>query len=93
MAAEKGSVELIDKLWVWAKEGLPDPNFLKNKLLLSRDKHGLNAWYIAAMTGSVQILGKLWDWVKELQLKPEGLKTEFLLSKIIREIPHGTRHY
>jgi len=81
MAAERGSVELIDKLWVWAKEKLPDPNLLKNKLLLYRDKHGVNAWYLAAMTGSVQILGKLWDWAKELQLKPETLKTKFYLSK------------
>jgi hypothetical protein len=44
MEAERGSVELIDKLWVWAKKELKDPNFLQNKLLLSRDKHCINAW-------------------------------------------------
>ena len=70
-AAEKGSLELIDKLWVWAKGELSSLHLLKNKIFLSRNANGVNASHLTAMRGNVEILDKLWGWAKELQLKPE----------------------
>jgi ankyrin repeat protein len=81
LAAQRGSVELTDKLWGWAKEELPDTDLLMNKLLLSRDMHGVNAWHLAAKAGSVEILRKLWDWAKELQVETEKIRNGVLLSQ------------
>jgi len=59
-------LDLIDKLWCWAKEKLPSTDLIKNNLLLFRDVNGVNAWHLAAMRGSVEILDKLWGGAKGL---------------------------
>jgi ankyrin repeat protein len=51
---------------------------LKNKLLLSRDLHGVNILQLAAMTGNVETLDQLWGWAKELQLSTIQLNKLFL---------------
>jgi hypothetical protein len=80
-AAEEGHVEVLNKLWVWAKELQLEPEELRNEVLLLRDMYDNTAWYKAAEKGHVEVLNKLCDWAKDLQLKPEELKNEVLLSK------------
>jgi len=50
-----------------------EPEELRNKVLLSKDKHNETAWHKTAEGGHVEILKELWDWAKKLQLKPEEL--------------------
>ena len=76
-----GRLELIDNLWCWAKEELKSTDVIKNKLLLSRDVNGVNAWHLAPMRGNVEILDKVWGWAKGLYLKPEMLRYDLLWSQ------------
>jgi ankyrin repeat protein len=80
-AAEKGHVEVLDKLWEWANELQIKPDEIRNEVLLSKDKYNETAWQKATRKGHVKVLDKLWGWAKELQLKPEVLRNEVLLSK------------
>jgi len=69
-AATWGHVEILSKLWDWAKELQINPKELRNELLLSKGKCNRTAWHSAAIGDKVEVLNKLWDWAKELQLKP-----------------------
>jgi hypothetical protein len=80
-ATEGGHVEVLEKLWNWAKELQLKPEEIRNKVLLSKNMYGNTAWHTAAGRGQVEILEKLWNWAKELQLKPEEIRNEVLLSK------------
>jgi hypothetical protein len=79
-AAERGQVEILEKLWDWAKELQLKPKQLRNEVF-STDKYGKTVSYKAANRGQVEILEKLWDWVNELQLETYMLRYEILLSK------------
>ena len=75
-AAERGHIELLEKLWDWAKELQLNPEELRNELLLLKDKVNKTAWHKAAKRGHVEVLKKMLDWAKELQLNPEELRNE-----------------
>jgi len=73
LAADGNHVEILKKLWVWAKEEQMNRNKLKKKLLLAKDKYGYTAWHQAAERGSLEALETLWRWAKEVELNPDEL--------------------
>jgi len=75
-AADRGQVEILEKMWKWAKEMQIKPEEIRNELLLSKNKYGNTTWHEAAERGQFEILEKLWNWAKELQLKPEEIRNE-----------------
>ena len=58
----EGHVEVLFKLWEWAREVLTTEE-LKYIFL---DKYGKErtAWHIAAFEGHIELLHKLWEWAK-----------------------------
>ena len=68
LAAWENHVEILKTLWVWAEEKQLNPNELKNKLFLEKDKYGYNAWHRAALGGSLEALETLWNWARDVEL-------------------------
>ena len=64
MAAGEGDVELLEKLWDWAKELQVKPEDLRNKFWLSSVKNGQTGWHMFARKSNVEILKTLSDWAK-----------------------------
>jgi hypothetical protein len=77
--AKRGHVEVLEKLWDWAKNLQIKPEELRNRLWLSKDNYGETAWQSTARLGPVEVLENLCDWSKELQLKPEELMNHLRL--------------
>jgi len=67
MAAGEGHVEVLEKLWEWARELQLKPEELKNQFWLSKDSSGRTTWHMAAGNGHIEVLEKLWDLAIELQ--------------------------
>ena len=68
-AADRGHLELLKKLWDWAKEVQLTPEELRNEILLSRDYFGHTVWHMAAENRDIDVLSILGEWAKELHLK------------------------
>jgi len=68
IAAGRGNVGILEKLWDWAKELQLKPEDLRDDVCLLKDRYGLTAWHMAAGKGKVEVLEKLWDLANELQL-------------------------
>jgi hypothetical protein len=83
LAAVCGNIQVLQKLWEWAKEKLTTED-LNNKLLLAKDKRGQTAWHVAAECDNLQLLQKLWEWAKE-KLTTDDLSNKLLLAKDVRE--------
>jgi len=81
MAATRSKVQLLERLWVWAKELQLNPEELRNIVCLSKDNSGQTPWHEAALRGKVEVFEKLWDWATELQLNPEDLRIKVCFSK------------
>jgi endo-1,4-beta-D-glucanase Y len=64
MAAGNGHLDVLLKIWVWAKENLTREE-INNKLLLATDYMGRTAWNVAASKGKVDVLHEIWQWAKE----------------------------
>jgi len=86
MAVEEGQIEVLYKIWEWAKEVLTQGEF-KN-MFLANDEFKRNAWHMAAGKGQIDILHKLWDWVKKVLTK--GELNNMFLAKGRLEGPPGT---
>jgi hypothetical protein len=54
VAAYKGKIEVLDLLWVSAKEVLT-PEDISNKFLLARDVSEQTAWHVAAKKGNAEL--------------------------------------
>jgi len=65
--------ERLQKLLVWAKKSQQNPNELKKKLLLAKDKYGFIAWHRAALFGRIHALEALRNQATELELNPHEL--------------------
>jgi len=78
VAALLGNLEILQKLWEWAKEKLTTEE-INNTLLLGTDNEGRTAWHLAAMWSNVENLQKVWEWAKE-RLTTEEINTKFLLG-------------
>jgi len=74
MAAEKGQIEVLHKLWDLAKDVLTQED-LKN-MFLGKDNFKRTAWHMAAANGQMELLHKLCDWAKNV-LTTEELNTMF----------------
>jgi len=83
VAAKRGNIKLLQKLWDWAEEEL-NPEELSNKLLLATDLRGKTAWLYAAGVGNTELLEKLWQWAEGEQM-PKGLTNKMLLATDKRE--------
>jgi len=59
MAASEGHIEILQKLWEWAKELHLNPEELRNEVWLSKDEYDQTAWHRAASEGHIEILEKL----------------------------------
>ena len=69
VATKRVKVEVLDKLWEWAKK-LLNTDKLNNKLLLAKDDEENAILHNTLFTINVKILERLWKWAKE-QLTPE----------------------
>jgi len=61
LAAQENHVTILHKLGIRAKESHQNPNELKKKLFLAKDKYGYPAWNQAALFGRLQVLETLWS--------------------------------
>ena len=77
-AAYEGHVEVLKKLWDWAKELQMKPKELRNDVFLSRDKYNETVWHKVEKRDHVVILDMLRHWARELQLKPDELRNKIL---------------
>jgi hypothetical protein len=82
LAAERGNIEVIKKIWEWA-QGKLTTREIKNKLLLGIDDEGRTAWHLAAFGGKLEVMKKIWEWAKE-RLTTEEIKNEMLLRTDIK---------
>jgi ankyrin repeat protein len=60
-AAERGNVEVLDRMWNWVKKLQLKPEEFRIKVLFSKDRYNATAWQKAAERGNVELLEKLWD--------------------------------
>ena len=65
MAAGRGKVDILEKLWDWAKELELKPEELRDNVCLSKDRYGQTAWHMAAGRGYIELLEKMWDFAKK----------------------------
>jgi len=63
MAAERGKLEILQKVWEWANEQLTGEE-IKTNLLLATDCRGRTVLYMAAEHGKLVTLQKVWEWAK-----------------------------
>lgn len=63
VAAKMGHVDVLKKLWAWAKERLTTDE-LQQKLFLARHLMGKTSWHDAAETNNTEVLEILWEWDK-----------------------------
>jgi len=60
MAARRGYIELLEKMWDFVKKILQlKSEYLKNEVLFIKVKNRLTAWQMAAGRSHVEILSKL----------------------------------
>jgi ankyrin repeat protein len=78
VAALLGNVDILQKLWEWAKEKLTTEE-INNKFLLGTDNEGRTVWHVAAQRGNLEMLQKVWDWNKE-KLTTEEINNKLLLG-------------
>ena len=79
LAATKGKLEALGKLWERANEELT-PQESSNEFLLNKEDKERYAWHVAAKMGNVSVLKKLWRWAKDRQTTDE-LKQNFFFTK------------
>jgi endo-1,4-beta-D-glucanase Y len=78
MTALIGHLDVLQKIWEWAKRNLTKEE-TKNKLLLAADKRGNTVWHVAAERGNLAVIEKLWEWAEE-NLTKEEIKNKLLLA-------------
>ena len=62
LVAEGGHIEMVEKLWSWAKEAQIKRGDLENQLLLAQAFEVRTVWYLALRSGILDLLDKLWIW-------------------------------
>jgi ankyrin repeat protein len=78
MAAERGEVDVLQKIWDTAKHNLTNEE-IQIKLLLATDSDRNTAWQKAAESGELDVLQRIWDWAKET-LTTEEINNKILLA-------------
>jgi len=59
MAATKGKIEVLERMWDWANKLQLNPEEIKNDVYLLKDKDGETALHMAALLGEVEVLERL----------------------------------
>ena len=67
MVARLDKLEILQKMWDWAKENLTTAEI--NKLLSATDEKGRTAFHVAAEFCNLEILQKILDLAKGIWLK------------------------
>jgi hypothetical protein len=75
-AEERGSLEVLETLWSWAKE----VELNLEEFLLAPVGSGYMAWQMAAAKCDLEVSKKLWVWENEVQPNPKALKNKLLLG-------------
>jgi hypothetical protein len=78
VAAERGKVDILDKLWDLAKEVL-NRDDLNNKVVFAKDYEEKTVLNHASLSGDIPLLERIWNLTKE-QLSPEEFN-KLLLSQ------------
>jgi endo-1,4-beta-D-glucanase Y len=64
LAAQRGELETLQKVWDWIKENLTTVE-LNNKLFGTGNK-GKTVWQLAAERAHLETLQKVWDGLKRI---------------------------
>jgi hypothetical protein len=86
MAAKGRSLQILQKIWDWAKEKLASED-IKNNLVLTTDHNRMNACHEVAQEDHLDLLHKLQECAKE-KLTREELNIKLLLATHRRGKPH-----
>jgi hypothetical protein len=78
MAENRGRLEILLKVWEWAKEKLTTEE-INNKLLLATDNVGRTFFHTAAEWGQLEVLQLVWEWATE-KLTTEEISNKLLLA-------------
>ena len=78
LAAQLGELDILQKMWEWAKEYLTTEE-IQSKLLLPTDIFRGTIWHVVANRDQLDILQKMWEWAKE-NLMTEVIKNDMLLA-------------
>ena len=63
VAANRGKLDILEKVWNCAEEKLAAEEI--NKLLLTTDRFGRTGWHLAAQRGNLDTLQKVWEYAEE----------------------------
>jgi hypothetical protein len=75
VASQYGKLDILHKLWEWAKDVLTQEEL--NNILLAKDEYERNVWHMAAERDQLEILQALWERSKK-ELTQEEFKKIFL---------------
>jgi endo-1,4-beta-D-glucanase Y len=64
MTANKGRLEILQKVWDWANEKLTTEEII-NKLLLAKGYMRRTVFDMAAWRERLDLLQKVWEWANE----------------------------
>ena len=62
-AVQKGTLELLTKIWELVEENLTTEE-LKNDFLIATIINGYTAWHLSVFSGKIKVLQKIWEWAK-----------------------------
>ena len=78
LATFSGNVQILERIWKWAKEQLTSEELYK--LLLTQGYIRQTAWHVEAKRSKLEILDNLWEWTKKV-VNTDELNNKLLLAK------------
>jgi len=81
LAAVRGRRVKLERMWLLAGEEHRNPQELKRRMLLEKNKDGKNVWHLAAEGGHIGVLEKLWGWAKGVQIEQKQLRDKLFLEE------------
>jgi hypothetical protein len=64
MAASGGHIDVLEKLWDWAKGVQIDSDSLKSVLFVSENSCGFRTWCYEIRHVRIDMVQKLWGWAE-----------------------------
>jgi hypothetical protein len=64
VAAKGGKLQVLQKMWEWAKKKLTTEE-ISNIMLLETDNLGCTVWQVAANEGKLKLLHEVLDWAED----------------------------
>jgi hypothetical protein len=78
LAAKRGELDVLQKIWEWAKENVTKEE-INNKLLLATDICGKTIFHTVARRTYFHVILEVWEWAKE-NLTKEEINNKLLLA-------------